>query len=999
MTGPTPQGTAADSRRLPTGGLIDRAQPLEFTFDGRRLSGLRGDTLASALLANGVTLVGRSFKYHRPRGVLTAGSEEPNALVELRTGARREPNTRATMVELYDRLSAASQNRWPSLEHDALSLNRLAAPLFGAGFYYKTFMWPAAFWEKLYEPVIRRAAGLGRAAEGEDPDRYEKATAHCDLLVIGAGPTGLMAALTAARAGARVILADEDFRPGGRLLSDAPEIDGAPASVWADRVLAELAGFPDVTVMPRTTVFGVYDGGAYGALERVSDHLAEPAPWQPRQRLWRIVARRSLLAAGAIERPIVFGGNDRPGVMMAGAMRAYANRFAVAASRSVAVFANNDSAWTAARDLARHGVQVAAVIDVRDRVDAALTAPLAAAGARLMLGSRVVATSGKRLRAIEVLTGGTRQTLAVDGLAMSGGWSPTVNLTCHMGSRPVWNAALSAFLPATPPPGMTVAGAAAGRFGLAACLGDGAAAATAVLEELGFASRPAPLPRADDEASALAPFWHVAESKGAAFVDHQNDVTAKDIAIAHREGFRSVEHLKRYTTLGMATDQGKTANLTGLAIMAALTGKDIPGTGTTMFRPPYSPVAIGAFGGAHRGKDFRPTRRTPTHGWATERGAVFVETGPWLRAQYFPLPGERDWLETVNREVTAVRSGVGLCDVSTLGKIDIQGPDAATLLDRVYINGWSGLGVGKARYGVMLREDGVVMDDGTTARLGPDHFVMTTTTANGVKVFQHLEHALQVLWPDLDARLASVSDQWAQIAVAGPKARETLARIVDAPFDIGNAAFPYMAAGELTVLGGVRARLFRLSFSGELAYEIAVPARQGDRLVRALMEAGAPFGITPYGTEALGVMRIEKGHAAGNELNGQTTAQDLGLGRMMSGKKDFIGRVLSGRPGLSDPDRPALVGVRPVAPGVRLRAGAHLIPAGRAAEAANDQGYLTSVAHSPTLGHAIGLGLLAGGPNRIGERLRAVDPLRNEEIEVEVCNPVFVDPQGEKLRV
>ncbi|MFD1625650.1 sarcosine oxidase subunit alpha family protein [Azospirillum griseum] len=999
MTAPTAQNTGP-SRRLAKGGLIDRSQPLEFDFDGRPLSGVAGDTLASALLANGVTLVGRSFKYHRPRGILTAGSEEPNALVELRSGARREPNTRATMVELYDRLSATSQNRWPSLEHDALSINRLAAPLFGAGFYYKTFMWPAALWERLYEPLIRRAAGLGRAADHEDPDRYEKATAHCDLLVIGAGPAGLMAALTAARSGARVILADEDFRLGGRLLSDAPEVDGAPAPLWVDRVLGELASFPDVTVMPRTTVFGVYDGGTYGAVERVSDHRAEPLPWQPRQRLWRIVARRSLLAAGAIERPIVFGGNDRPGVMMAGAMRAYANRFAVAAAReAVAVFANNDSAWSAARDLSRLGVRVAAVIDVRERVDPALTAPLAAAGARLMLGSRVIATSGKRLSVVEVLTGGKRETLKVDGLAMSGGWSPTVNLTCHLGSRPVWNDALSAFLPGSLPPGMTVAGAANGRFGLAACLADGAASATAALADLGFAVPSAALPRADDDPAGLIPFWHVAESKGAAFVDHQNDVTAKDIAIAHREGFRAVEHLKRYTTLGMATDQGKTANLTGLAIMSALTGKDIPETGTTMFRPPYSPVAIGAFGGSHRGKAFRPTRLTPTHGWATEHGAVFVETGPWLRAQYFPRPGERDWLETVNREVTAVRTGVGLCDVSTLGKIDIQGPDAATLLERVYINGWSGLEVGKARYGVMLREDGMVMDDGTTARLGPTHFVMTTTTANAVKVFQHLEHALQVLWPELDARIASVSDQWAQIAVAGPKARETLARIVDAPFDLGNAAFPYMAAAELTVLGGLRARLFRLSFSGELAYEIAVPARQGDRLVRALMDAGAPFGITPYGTEALGVLRIEKGHAAGNELNGQTTAHDLGLGRMMSGKKDFIGRVMSNRPGLRDPDRPALVGLRPLPPGARLRAGSHLIPVGQPTDAANDQGYLTSVAHSPTLGHAIGLALLAGGPRRIGERLRAVDPLRNEEVEVEVCNPVFVDPQGEKLRV
>ncbi|BAI74488.1 sarcosine oxidase, subunit alpha (plasmid) [Azospirillum sp. B510] len=986
--------------RLSGGGLIDRARPLSFTFDGREHTGFAGDTLASALLANGVTLVGRSFKYHRPRGILTAGSEEPNALVELRSGARREPNSRATMVELYDRLTAASQNRWPSLEHDLLSVNRLAAPLFGAGFYYKTFMWPAAFWEKLYEPMIRRAAGLGRAADAADPDQYEKATAHCDLLVIGAGPAGLMAALTAARAGARVILADEDFRLGGRLLAEACEVGGTGGIHWAAAAVTELASFPDVTLMPRTTVFGVYDGGTYGAVERVSDHLAEPPPHAPRQRLWRIVAHRAVLAAGAIERPIVFGGNDRPGVMMAGAVRAYANRFAAAAGRAVAVFANNDGAWSAARDLLRAGVRVEAVIDVRDSVDPALTAPLHAAGARVLLGSRVVETAGKRLKSIEVMTGSKRTTLAVDTLAMSGGWSPNVSLTCHMGNRPVWNEALVAFVPgAALPPGLRVAGAAAGHYGLAACLRDGAECAAAALGDLGFAVPTPALPQADDEPARVTAFWHVAESKGAAFVDQQNDVTAKDIAIAHREGFRAVEHLKRYTTLGMATDQGKTANVNGLAIMAALTGKGIPETGTTMFRPPYTPVAIGAFAGHHRGKDFRPTRLTPTHAWATERGAVFVETGPWLRAQYYPRPGERDWLETVNREVTAVRTGVGLCDVSTLGKIDIQGPDAGTLLDRLYINAWSTLGVGKARYGVMLREDGMVMDDGTTARLGPNHFVMTTTTANAVKVFQHLEHALQVLWPDLDAQIASVSDQWAQIAVAGPKSRDTLARIVDAPFDLSNDSFPFMAAGELTVLGGLRARLFRISFSGELAYELAVPAGQGDRLVRALMEAGADFGITPYGTETLGVLRIEKGHAAGNELNGQTTARDLGLGRMMSTKKDFIGRVMSDRPGLTDPARPVLVGFRPLDRAQQLRAGAHLIPVGAVAEAANDQGYLTSVAWSPTLGHSIGLGFLANGQSRLGERVRAVDLLRGADIEVEICNPVFVDPQGEKLRV
>ena len=984
--------------RFAEGGLIDRTKPLAFTFDGKPYRGYAGDTLASALLANDVRLVGRSFKYHRPRGIFSAGSEEPNALVELRSGARREPNSRATTVELYDGLTADSQNRWPSLDFDIQAVNGLFGPMLGAGFYYKTFMWPAALWEKLYEPAIRRAAGLGRAAEAPDPDSYEKAFAFCDLLVVGGGASGLMAALVAGRSGARVILADEDFRLGGRLLSEKMDINDAPALRFVSEAEAELEGLPNVTLLRRTTVFGAYDGGTYGAVERVGDHLPVPAPFTPRQRYWKIVAKRSVVCAGAIDRPIVFGGNDRPGVMSVQALRSYAVRYGISPGERIVVFANNGYAWSAAFDAAAAGARIVAIVDVRREPPAIQLERAKKRGIRVIAGGEVVATSGKLLSSVTVRTARGNETLSADVLAISGGASPNVGLTSHFGGKPVYNPDIAGFVPGALPPGMRVAGAADGDFSLARCLAGGAARAAEAVGDLGFTAQATPVPQARDNPVTIAPFWHVQDTKGAAFVDFQNDVTAKDIAIAHREGFRAVELLKRYTTLGMATDQGRSSNVTGLAIMAALTGQDMGTTGTTLFRPPYTPVAIGAIAGHHRGKDFRATRPTPTHDFARQRGAVFVETGLWMRTQYVPQPGETDWLESVTREVTATRGGVGLIDVSTFGKIDLQGPDVGAFLDRVYINTFSTLPVGRVRYGVMLREDGIVMDDGTTARLADDHYVMTTTTANAAKVYQHLEFCLQVLWPGLDVQIASVSEQWAQISVAGPQARKVLEQVVDG-MDVSNAALPYMGVAQGSVLGGVKARIFRVSFSGELGYEIAVPARQGARLAQALMEAGAPLGITLYGTEALGVMRIEKGHVSGNEINGQTSARDLGLGRMASTRKDFVGRVLAQRPAFLAPDRPTLVGFKPLDPRDRLRAGAHFLRNGRSATLANDEGYMTSVAFSPTLGHWIGLGLLANGPERIGEAVRAYDPVRGGDVPVEICQPAFVDPEGERLRV
>lgn len=968
--------------RLNSGGLVDRAVPLDFTFDGKPFKGLAGDTLASALIASGISLMGRSFKYHRPRGPITAGAAEPNALVELRTGGRKEANTRATMIELYDGLQAKSQNRWPSLTFDVGAVNSLASHFFVAGFYYKTFMWPKSFWEKIYEPLIRKAAGLGTASKEPDPDSYEKAYAHCELLVIGSGPAGLMAALAGARSGARVILADEHAALGGSLVYENEEIDGKPGREWANAIISELANMPNVTLMPRTTVFGWFDGNVFGACERVNDHVAVPPEYEPRQRYWRIFAKKAVLAAGAEERPIVFGGNDVPGVMTASAMRKYANQYAAAAGSRIAVFTSNDSGYRTARDLKARGVHVEAIIDSRAASHADT------AGVPVLQGAEVSNVSGRRGVGAITLTDG--RTIPCDALAMSGGWSPVVSLLCHRGAKPAWNDKLAGFLPPETSSAFVAAGSANGKMTLSECLADGAAKGT-------LKGKMPAIPKCRDEAFAITPLWWVKRSTGKAFVDYQNDATAKDLPLAAREGYSDVELAKRYTTTGMATDQGKIGNVNAIAILAEATGKSIAEVGTTTFRPFYTPVSFGALAGHSKGQHFQPVRKTPLHEWAQEQGAVFVETGLWMRSSWFPRDGE-DWLAAASREVLSARSGVGLCDVSTLGKIDIQGKDAGAFLDKLYCNTFSTLAVGKARYGLMLREDGIVFDDGTTSRLADDHFIMTTTTANAAKVMSHIEFCHQALWPDLDVTYASVTEQWAQIAIAGPKSRAALQKIVDS-ITLTDETMPYLAAREIIVLGGIAARLFRISFSGEHAYEIAVPADYGNAVARALMHAGREFGITPYGVEALSIMRIEKGHVAGGELNGTTSAGDLGFGKMMSSKKDYIGRMMATREGLADPSRQCVVGIRPVGSKDRLRSGSHLLKRGDKPSMANDQGYISSIAWSPMRDQWIGLALLSDGRVRHGEVMQVFDGLRNIHMLGEICDPVHYDPKNERLHV
>ncbi|MEH6457368.1 MAG: sarcosine oxidase subunit alpha family protein [Cocleimonas sp.] len=972
---------------------INREKMFSFKFNGQTFQGYEGDTLASALLANGQILVGRSFKYHRPRGIFTAGSEEPNALIHLRTGAHQEPNARATVAELFNGLVATSQNHRGPLKYDLMAINDLMSPFLSAGFYYKTFMWPKVLWEKLYEPVIRHAAGLGELSKLDDPDIYDKGFLHCDILIIGAGPSGLSAALAAGQAGSRVILADEDFQMGGRLNSETYEVAGMAGSEWVSNTIDALAAMDNVRLMKRTTVIGAFDHGIYSAVERKTDHLLQ-SDGKPRQVLWKIYSKHAILSAGSTERPIAFPNNDRPGVMLAAAVRSYANRWEVTPGQAVSIFTNNDDGWRTATDLAAKGVKIAAVVDSRS------IAPLAEfPGAHIEMGTEVVNTSGRH--GLQTITLSNGKIIDTDCLAVSGGWNPNVHLSCHHRGIPQWNKELLAFVPGGElPPEMYVSGAANGDLSLASAIKSGHDIANKLSKALGHKGRVKACAKAENESTANSDFWFVkTDTKNRSWVDLQNDVTTKDIVLAQQEGFNSVEHVKRYTTLGMATDQGKTSNLPAMAVMADNAGKTIPEIGTTIFRPPYTPVSMSTFAGRSRGKDFRPTRLTPSHQYAEKQGAVFVEVGAWMRSQWLPKTGETHWRESVDREVTQTRNSVGMCDVSTLGKIDIQGKDAGEFLNRIYCNTFATLKVGMVRYGLMLREDGIAMDDGTTARLTETQFVMTTTTANAVSVFRHMEFCRQCLWPDLDVHLISATEQYAQYSVAGPNARKLLEKVVDKEFDISNEGFPFMACGEISVCGGTPARLFRISFSGELAYEIAVPTRYGVSMMEALMEAGSEFDSVVYGTEALGVMRIEKGHAAGNELNGQTTAHNLGMGRMVSKKKDSIGNMLSERPNMVKDDANRLVGFFPVDKSNNLNAGMHFMTTGKEANTANDEGWMTSVAFSPSLGHSIGIGYIKNGHERTGETVTAFNGLQDNTMEVEIVSAHFIDPKGERLRV
>ena len=978
--------------RLAEGGLIDREKPVHFRFNGRDFFGRAGDTLASALLANNVHMIARSFKYHRPRGILGAGSEDPAGLVQIGRNPQTDANVRATEQEIWSGLEAFPQNCWPSLRYDFYAFNDLLSRFFSAGFYYKTFMGPPANWST-FEPIIRGSAGMGLAPREPDPDAYESVNRHCDVLVIGGGPAGLMAARSAARAGARVILAEETAALGGRLLSypsTGPEtmmLDGLAPAAWARHVAEELKGYPEVTVLTRTAATGYYADNFVALWEKVTDHLppTERLLSLPRQRLWRVRARQVVLATGAIERAMVFHKNDRPGIMLASAVRTYLHRYAVRPGETAAVFTNNDSAWQTAFDLQDSGATISVIIDTRRTLDPGVKSMADARGIPVRRGSVAVDTNGRH-RLTEVVIarrrgkgiGPTMESFEANLLAVSNGWSPNVALFAQSRGQLRWDEGRAAFLPGRSWQNECSAGSANGAVTLADCLKEGAEAGSGAASRAGFAAEPAPLPaleRPEPEPYAIEALWYAPHEEPAgktkAFVDLQDDVKVADLQLAVREGYASVEHAKRYTTMGMGTDQGKVSNLNAFGIIAGARDMPLPAIGTTTFRQPWKPLTFGAMAGQHVGPHFQPRRTTPMHSWHVRDGAIFEPVGDWLRPRAYPRPGEA-FEATLAREAKAVRESAGLLDASTLGKIDIRGKDARTFLNRIYTNAWTTLAPGRCRYGLMLGEDGMVLDDGVTACIADDHFHMTTTTGGAAHVLTHLEDYLQTEWPDLDVYLTSVTEEWAVASLAGPKSAAILAALCD-DLDPDPATFPYLS-WQPAHIGGVPARIFRVSFTGELSYEINVPAGYGLALWEALVDIGRPYGLTPYGTEAMHLLRAEKGYIiVGQETDGTVTPHDLGMGWIVSEKKgDFVGKRSLSRPDTSRPDRKQLVGLLTKDPATVLMEGSQLIATPEEpAPPVPMIGHVTSSYMSPTLGRSIALALVKGGLGRTGETVYA----------------------------
>ncbi len=998
--------------RLSTGGRIDRSLPLTFRFNGRTCQGYAGDTLASALLANGIRVVGRSFKYHRPRGIMAIGADEPNAIVQLGTGAATIPGLRATEVELYDGLVATTARGWPGLKFDLLSVNEFFSPLLSAGFYYKTFMAPGFLW-RWYEHGFRHASGLGISPRETDPDSYEHYNAHCDVLVAGGGPAGLMAALAAAKSGARVIIADEQGEMGGSLLSDGATLNGNPAGVWLGKALDELQRCPEVIILPRSTVSGYYDHNFLTILERCRDHPNQRDAEGVRQRLWRVRAGRVILAQGSHERPLVFPDNDRPGVMLASALSGYIRRYGVCPGRRAVIFANNDGAYLTALDLVQVGASVSAIIDCREYGAGAVAEPLREAGVDIYQGYIVTGASGRNgVRSVQVVPVSAdagavksgRKIIHCDLLAISGGWNPAVHLHSQAGGRIHWDDVRSCFIPGAPRQDHVSVGACNGSFSLDACLEEGKQAGQEAARACGFEPAPFSTPEVGrerpGEAHPLQPLWRVPLPRSPRrhpkqFIDYQNDTTVADVYQAVQEGYRNVEHVKRYTALGFGTDQGKLGNINGMAVLAECLGKPVAEVGTTTFRPPYTAVSFGACAGAAVGDLYDPVRKTALHDWHEAAGAEFEVVGQWLRPWYYPRAGE-GLDEAVARECLAARRSLAIMDASTLGKIEVQGPDAATFLERIYTHNIARIETGRCAYGIMLGEDGMVMDDGVMARLGGQHYYLTTTTGGAARVLGWLEQWLQTEWPELKVYLTSVTERWSTIALVGPDSRKLL-QGMESDIDFNREDFPFMSVRSGS-LAGFATRIFRVSFSGELAYEINVESDFAPALWQTLMAAGQQYGITPYGTESMHVLRAEKGFIiVGQDTDGSVTPLDLGLTWLLSRDKDYLGKRSLARPDCRRPDRKQLVGLLCEEGPEALPEGAQLVEQPGGEPPVAKLGHVTSSYYSACLGHPIALALVSAGRARKDDVIHAA--LRNGRcVRARIVSPVFHDPEGERQR-
>ena len=992
--------------RILAGGLIDRNREISFIFNGKKYIGYKGDTLASALLANGVHLIGRSFKYHRPRGIIAAGVEDANGKVQLYKGSITEPNVNVTEVELVEGLRIESQNCWPSVSFDVGGINNFFNRFFPAGFYYKTFMWPKSFWYHVYEPFIRKAAGMGKASLDPDPDRYEHQYEHCDILVVGSGPSGIASALSAAKNGARVILAEDKARFGGSLLTDNVTIGNKNGDEWVEDSISELKSMPNVIVKKRSQVFGYYDHNMLVMFERCKDHLNDPEPYTPRQRLWYIRAKHVLISTGSIERPLIFANNDRPGIMLATSAREYLKVYGVLPGKKPIIFTNNDTAYETAIEFKTHGIDTI-ILDTRKSSDAGVVIEAKNIGIEIKFNHGIANTAGyKKVKSATIgeLTESkdgfkNLTTIPCDSIFVSGNWTPTVHLASQSGNKLKYEKETDTFLPDQSRQKETVTGSANGSFTLKESLADGFKKGYQLSDEITKNGIETSMPISDEkDFGPHDKFWCMPlpdNKHHKRFVDFQNDVAVSDIQLAVREGFRSIEHVKRYTTLGMATDQGKTSNLNGLQLVSDLEKKIVPEVGHTTFRPPYTSVTIGTIIGREVGKNYRATRKSPIHEWHEKNNAVFVDAGLWLRPRYYKR-GNETLQEAAKREALNVRQNVGICDVTSLGKIDIKGRDSAEFLNRVYTNAFLKLPVGKARYGVMLREDGMVFDDGTTTRIAENHFHMTTTTAQAANVLSHLEYYLQVVWPELDVNVVSTTEQWAGAAIAGPKSRELLQCLFPHD-DMSNEGFPFMGFKELK-FKNTSARVFRISFSGELAFEVNVMSDYGNEMWNEIMSLGKDFGIQAYGTEALSTLRIEMGHVAGSEIDGRTIAYDLSLDGMLSQKKDFIGKRSLNRKAFTEDDREKIVGVVPIDKKTSIPEGSYLVENAKASFPNPKLGHVSASCWSVEYDNPFSLAIIKDGKNKKGEKLFAVSPLKNKIIPVEIVSQHYVDPEGKRVR-